>query len=41
VIEFIVAAAREAGETPADFMVDLPVEIGDDGTASAQEFPPP
>jgi hypothetical protein len=40
VIDFIVATAREAGETPVNLIVNRLVEIDDDATASAHELPP-
>ena len=39
-IAFIVGAAHEAGETPADFMVNRLAEIDDDGDTGARELPP-
>jgi predicted nuclease of predicted toxin-antitoxin system len=39
-IGYIVDLARDAGEEPADFMVNKLVEIDADGTCSAQELPP-
>jgi predicted nuclease of predicted toxin-antitoxin system len=39
-IAFIVAAAEEAGETPADFMINRLVEIDDRGVAVTRELPP-
>ena len=39
-LRFIADAARAAGETPADFMVNRLVEINDHGHGTARELPP-
>lgn len=39
VIRWIVAAAADAGEAPADFMVNRLVEIDDAGVCTAYELP--
>jgi hypothetical protein len=40
VIECIVELAREAGELPADFMVNTVVEIDEHGECSVRDLPP-
>ena len=39
VIAYIVERAQDAGEDPADFMVNTLVEIDDDGRCSARDLP--
>jgi predicted nuclease of predicted toxin-antitoxin system len=39
VIKWIVSAATNAGQTPADFMVNTLVEIDSTGRSTAQELP--
>jgi predicted nuclease of predicted toxin-antitoxin system len=39
VIDYVVDAAAQAGETPADFMVNKLVEIDHDGACAVQDLP--
>ncbi|MDO8211020.1 hypothetical protein [Conexibacter sp. CPCC 206217] len=39
-IDFITAHAIDAGETPADFMVNMLVEVDKDGSCGALDLPP-